>query len=255
MAITGPGTPWSEVTALVSVFIVLLVSLLVTRVATVALTLTGMSREAARFQARSAISGVGFTTSEAESVVSHPVRRRIVLGLMVLGSAGIVGAVASLMVSFTGAHGSQAFDRVLVLLGGILVLVLAVRSRWVDRRLSWLIRHLLDRFSDLEVRDYASLLDLAGEYRVMEIAVRPGDWVAGRTLGELHLRDEGVVVLGVSRGDDYMGGSSGRYHHPAQRHPYHLRARAAPARAGQAQARRGRRPRAPRGHRAAASVI
>jgi len=181
----------------------------VTRVATVALTLTGMSREAARFQARSAISGVGFTTSEAESVVSHPVRRRIVLGLMVLGSAGIVGAVASLMVSFTGAHGSQALDRVLVLLGGILVLGLAMRSRWVDRRLSWLIRHLLDRFSDLEVRDYASLLDLAGEYRVMEIAVRPSDWVAGRTLGELHLRDEGVVVLGISRGDDYMGAPAG----------------------------------------------
>ena len=35
---------------------------------------TGTSSELARFQARSAFTGVGFTTSEAESVVLHPVR-------------------------------------------------------------------------------------------------------------------------------------------------------------------------------------
>lgn len=42
--------------------IVILVSLLVTRVATAALMLTGRSRDAARFQARSALTGVGYTT-------------------------------------------------------------------------------------------------------------------------------------------------------------------------------------------------
>ena len=51
--------------AIATVFVVVIVSLLVTRVATVALTLTGMSREMVRFQARSALTGVGFTTSEA----------------------------------------------------------------------------------------------------------------------------------------------------------------------------------------------
>ena len=53
--------------AAVSVLVVLLVSLLIARVGTVALTVTGMSREAARFQARSAFFGVGFTTGEAEA--------------------------------------------------------------------------------------------------------------------------------------------------------------------------------------------
>ena len=76
--------------AAVSVLVVLLVSLLVARVGTVALTLTGMSREAARFQARSAFFGVGFTTGEAEAVVGHPVRRRIIMWLILLGNAGVV---------------------------------------------------------------------------------------------------------------------------------------------------------------------
>jgi hypothetical protein len=46
--------------AIVSVFAVVLASLLVIRVATVILTATGLSHESARFQARSALSGVGF---------------------------------------------------------------------------------------------------------------------------------------------------------------------------------------------------
>lgn len=50
--------------AIASLLVVLVLSLLVTRIATVALTHTGLSREVARFQARSAFSGVGFTTSE-----------------------------------------------------------------------------------------------------------------------------------------------------------------------------------------------
>jgi TrkA-C domain len=192
-------------TALVSVFAVVLVALVIHRVATVALTITGMSREAARFQARSAISGVGFTTKEAEAIAAHPVRRRIVMGLMLVGSAGIVGAVASLMVSFTGARGGQALDRALVLVGGLLVLWLFMRSAWVDRQMSRLIRSVLGRVSEFETRDYASLLDLGGEYGVLEIAVRPEDWMADRTLADLRLRDEGVVVLGLERGGAYLG--------------------------------------------------
>jgi NhaP-type Na+/H+ and K+/H+ antiporter len=196
-------------TALISVFAVVLVALIVQRVATVALTITGMPREAARFQARSAISGVGFTTREAEQIAAHPVRRRIVMSLMLAGSAGIVGAVASLMLSFTGVRRGQAFDRVLVLVGGLFLVWLLMRSAWVDRHLSRLIRRLLNRVSDLEARDYASLLDLGGEYTVLELAVREGDWVAGHTLEELRLRDEGVVVLGVERTGRYFGAPAG----------------------------------------------
>jgi hypothetical protein len=46
-----------------------------------------MSHEEARFQARAAMSGVGLTTNTPEDIVGHPVRRRIVFGLMVVGSA------------------------------------------------------------------------------------------------------------------------------------------------------------------------
>jgi Trk-type K+ transport system membrane component len=48
--------------AIGTVLAALLLSLLITRIATIALSVTGLSRETARFQARSAFTGVGFTT-------------------------------------------------------------------------------------------------------------------------------------------------------------------------------------------------
>ena len=85
--------------ALVSVLIVLTLSLLINRIATVALTLTGLSRQVASFQSRSAFTGVGFTTGEAEHIVSHPVRRRIIMLLMLLGNAGVVTTISSLLLT------------------------------------------------------------------------------------------------------------------------------------------------------------
>ena len=53
--------------ALISFLILIAVFLTVARVAAVALEVTGMSRAAAEFQARSALLGVGFTTIESET--------------------------------------------------------------------------------------------------------------------------------------------------------------------------------------------
>ena len=188
--------------ALTSVFIVVLVSLLVTRVATVALIVTGLSRETARFQARSALSGVGFTTSEAENMLTHPVRRRIVMFLMLFGSAGIVTVVASLIISFTDTSGSlQALWRSLILLGGLTVVLLIARNHWIDRQLTRAIASLLSRYTTIEARDYAALLNLSNGFTVAELHVEASDWLSGGRLGELRLRDEGVVVLGLQRGE------------------------------------------------------
>jgi hypothetical protein len=186
--------------------VVALVSLLITRVATIALTVTGLTRTSARFQARSALSGVGFTTSESEAVVNHPARRRVVMALMLLGNAGLVTAVAGLLAGFAGADAGEGALRVVLLLGGLAVIYALSRSEVVDRHLSRLIGKVLNRYTDLDVADYERLLQLSGEYSVKEIPVETGSWLADRPLGELRLRDEGVIVLGVGRPDgSYIG--------------------------------------------------
>ena len=187
--------------------VVAMVSLLITRVATIALTVTGMPRPSARFQARSALTGVGFTTTESETVVSHPARRRIIMALMLVGNLGLATAMGGVLAGFLSAESSgQALGRVALLVGGLLLVYLLAMSRWFDRRLSRVIGRLLRRFTDLAVRDYEAMLHVAGEYEVKEMMARDGGWLAGRTLADLRLRDEGVVVLGIARPDgSYLG--------------------------------------------------
>jgi K+/H+ antiporter YhaU regulatory subunit KhtT len=193
--------------AILSLLLVVAVSILVTRIATIALIHTGLSRESARFQARSAFTGAGFTTSESETVVNHPVRRRIIMLLMMMGNAGIVTAMSSLILTFVGQGAPYGLGlRVLCLTLGLVVVWLVARSTWIDRRLSQLIDRLLRKFAHLELRDYASLMRLAGDYRLAEMEVETGDWVAGETLAESRLRDEGIMVLGIRRLDgSYVG--------------------------------------------------
>jgi hypothetical protein len=85
----GSSNQSHTVAGIITVILILVFSILITRVASIALTHTGLSRESSKFQARSAFTGVGFTTTESEKVVNHPVRRRILLLLMILGNAGI----------------------------------------------------------------------------------------------------------------------------------------------------------------------
>lgn len=196
--------------AISTLLLVVALSLLITRIATVVLTATGLSRQSARFQARSAFTGSGFTTSESEKVVDHPVRRRVIMMLMLLGNAGIVASASSAILGLrSGGFGATGW-RVLELVLGLMLLVYVSRSKWVDTRITRLIGRLLQRYTDLPSRDHDSLLELPAPYAVVELAVQPGDWVAGRTLAELELADEGLVVLGITRADgDYVGVARG----------------------------------------------
>jgi len=96
------------VITIITLLLVVLISAIIVRIGAVALEMTGLSRDVAAFQAQSAFSGVGFTTSESEYVVSHPVRRRIIRILMLLGSAGVTSAIATLVLSFVGTTKEEA---------------------------------------------------------------------------------------------------------------------------------------------------
>jgi hypothetical protein len=52
---------------LISLFVAISLSLFITRLATEALVMTGLSGQSAKFQARSAFTGAGFTTDELDS--------------------------------------------------------------------------------------------------------------------------------------------------------------------------------------------
>jgi hypothetical protein len=203
--------------ALITFFAVLLISMLIVRIATVMLKLTGISHDAARFQARSAFTGTGFTTSESESVVHHPVRRRIIMALMLVRNAGFVTLATTLILSFVGSESNtERAVRGLWLIGGLLMILVLTRIPALDRGFGRIIEWALRRFTSTRVADYESLLNLSGDYEVVEMLISSESWVADRTLEELALSDEGMLVLGIRHGSGRFEGAPGGSSYIAQ---------------------------------------
>src|SRR5699024_8673920 len=105
--------------AAISLVIIVFLTITINRIATMMLIHTGLSQEMVRFQARSAFTGSGFTTTETESVMNHPVRRKIIFSLMLMGNAGLVTVVSSLVLAFALPKNTQSliFSVIIIIAG------------------------------------------------------------------------------------------------------------------------------------------
>lgn len=188
------------VAPVIALLVIALVSLLAVRVGSTALMMTGISWDTASFQAYSAFFGVGFTTKEAELVVNHPVRRRIIRDLILAGNVGLTSALATLIVTLL--QSSSGGDTVLMLgwlIGGLIVMLFISRLAWFQKLLDQLIQRTLERTGMVHALDYELLLRIQHGYVVSEIEVSPGTFLAGRTLRESRPWDRGVVILAIKR--------------------------------------------------------
>ncbi len=185
--------------ALFGLLMIIVLSITIVRVGAMALELTGLSEEVASFQAQSAFSGAGFTTSESESIVSHPVRRRIARLLILLGSAGFTSSIATFILTFIGQSGRGIAVRTTVLLIGIIFIYLFSKSRFVYRMMRKIIMSALEKFTTLKVCDYQEVLGLKKGYTVSRIFVKENNWMVGHALRELGLSQEGILILSIHR--------------------------------------------------------
>lgn len=126
---------------------------------------------------------------------------------MILGNAGIVTGVASLIIGFVDVNTEEkGWVKIAILVGSIVFLWNFANSKWFDRKMSNLVSRYLQRFTGVDVNDYASLLHLSGEYRISEIGVDEGHWLTERTIRTTHGRDEGIIILAITRKDGhYLG--------------------------------------------------
>jgi hypothetical protein len=98
-----------------------------------ALEASGMQRRKARFQALSAMTGTGYTTREAESVVNYPRRRTIVLWLMLLGNTGIIAFLVLLIQIVRSGLIAPSPLHIGIVVGFFLALILSIRFGIVDK--------------------------------------------------------------------------------------------------------------------------
>jgi hypothetical protein len=186
--------------SLVILIVVILISALIVKVGAIALRMTGIDRETAAFQALSAFTGTGFTTSEAENIVNHPRRRKVLKALMILGNAGIVTALAMLFLSLQGSNVTNALAKfgVIGLIG--LALLAFPLSKGLDSLLENFIMKRLSRSTHFSMGAFNQIMSLARGYGIAEVLVRASDSLAGKTLSESGLTSSDVLVLAIRRG-------------------------------------------------------
>ncbi len=190
--------------SLLALLTIVFLALLVVRIGTNALVLTGMSLVAARFQAASAFFGVGFTTREAEMVVGHGVRRRIILHLIVAGNIGITSALATLIVTFVrngDKGGARLFSMLGLILLGVVVLYVLANTGFIRRPMDTVMRFSLERAGVVRALDYELLLNVEHGFCVSDFQIEEGHPFAGKALFESRPNDQGIVVLGVTRAE------------------------------------------------------
>ena len=187
--------------AALTLFVVLTLSVMVIRTAAVALRITGLPEEVARFQARSAFTGAGFTTSESEAILRHPVRRRIVSILMVVGNLGFVSVMATIVVSLIASGEAEGgiLGQLLWLAGVLLVLWFVALNPLADRIICGAIGKILASSQGFGGRRPARLLQLPQGRSVAQLLAHPDSGLPGKPLGTLAAG--GAVVLGVLRDD------------------------------------------------------
>lgn len=156
--------------AALTIAILLMISLLIIKVATVAMRLTGLPEPVARFQCISALTGTGFTTSEAEMIVNYPIRRRIVITLMVLGNFGLVSVASTFIVAFmdAGDKGEAILFQVLMIILAIILTFVIMLNKTLDRFLSKITGQILSHTTDIEQRGYHRIFQISDGYSIVE---------------------------------------------------------------------------------------
>jgi len=87
----------------------------------------------------------------------------------------------------------------------VIALTFIMRIPTLDRMLLRLFAGIVQRVADVDARDYGNHAAAVGRRRISELLVEPDDWLTDRTLAELDLSREGLLVLGIVRGDHYYG--------------------------------------------------
>lgn len=147
-------------TAAISLLLIFAISFSLVRLSSVALKLTGLPEQNARFQALSALTGTGYTTTESEMVVNYPIRRKIISWLMVFGNLGVVSILSTLMLSMLQLDANVA--SVLVQLAWIVSVTAlffgVMLNPYIDRIFCTAIGYFLERFTFLGGRNHHRLL-------------------------------------------------------------------------------------------------
>ncbi|WP_251562592.1 TrkA C-terminal domain-containing protein [Paenibacillus pasadenensis] len=178
------------------ILVYLILILLVLRISTKLLVMTGLEPSQSSFQTVSMLTGAGFTTSESELILRHPVRRRIGMALILFGAfslAVLISVISNLL--------SQHSHMMVLIPGAVLLtlFLLALKHPAVNSRVSHWIASRLPSRTEGGALPVEELADDERNEDVVGVQIAGDSGLIGRTLREALPKGDEVVPLVIKR--------------------------------------------------------
>ncbi|MFC2034099.1 TrkA C-terminal domain-containing protein [Chloroflexota bacterium] len=184
--------------------LVILVSFLIVRGGAIALMMTGIDEEKAKFQSLSAFSRAGFTTKEAELIMNNPQRRRIITWLIILGNAGIVAVIVTATSSIASSEGYQLAIVISVLIVGTYLVYKLASKRGFTRRWERFIENRLIKSHAFDEGMTEDLLHFIEGYGLVRTTITTDSPFVGTSISDIKRLEKEVQILGIERGKEWI---------------------------------------------------
>jgi len=188
---------------IIVMLVFLAVWLLILWIGSIALETTGLERAKARFQALSALTGTGFTTSEAESIVEHPKRRKIATYLIFIGNAGIIAFIILLVLYVRAGLTAPSIFIITITIAVLLFIGLSFWLGLVDK-VTNAILSLLGKGWGGSRSTAERILYRYDDYAVFQLSIGRQAKIAGLKLKDAGLQERDITVLAIERGDKVL---------------------------------------------------
>lgn len=189
----------SSTLLIIPVLAIILASYLVVKAGAFALMMTGLDEKKAQFQALSAFTTTGFTTKDAELVVTNERRRRIIMTLMILGKAGLVSVISTLILSFTQGEPSSVPIKLVIL---ILFLFLLVKFLPHPKVVAWIRKRVVKSLSirwGVEKKTVEEILHITPDYGIAKVIIKENSPLIGVSISQAGFTQKEVLILSIER--------------------------------------------------------
>jgi len=187
------------------------VMVIIVRIGAMALKLTGMEWDNAWFQALSAFTTTGFTTARAEQVIKNSRRRNVIAWLMILGNAGFITVVITLLKTTDIKFDINFLYQALYLIGIIFLLYILflILSRRVDvqkiiGKLDKLIEKYLLNTGTAQKEKWEEIFHTKEGYGFARVEIQPENPYCGQALTTTGLSSHQIIVVTIERESEFI---------------------------------------------------
>lgn len=160
--------------------------------------LTGLENTVARFQVISMLTGTGFTTDESNSIIDHPVRRKISMFLILFGVFSLAVIISSISTMLSD---DLRIKELSIIMAILMLIIIIVKMPFIYNRLSNKMHSEMHNHYNLWEHPIKEVLFLEDDDVVMKLDINKDSELINQNAGEVISRGIDINILFIKSGE------------------------------------------------------